>query len=282
MKITFENYEAYLLDYIEGVLSDEDKEALVLFLEKYPELKKELQEFRETVLKPDLSIVYHGKESLKRHPSISSPISLGKLTYAAAAAILLVFIMSRILFLSDRRFEATAFKTDSFEMALPVAPVELIEALNSDPSKVFLNDPVDHQENNTIPAIEELLAKTSPDEDQSLNRSRPIEVLEPVDLVEARIIHQRSDYNLALRQRDLPIEEKSPAKDQLIGPLSVSNSVQNEILSWIGQKFELAKESPGILGFAANSFKKSDDQRIIQIELGKFKFYNRKAKKKRS
>ena len=50
--INKENYEAYFLDYIEGNLSQEDTDMLLLFLDRNPELKNELEGFGSISLTP--------------------------------------------------------------------------------------------------------------------------------------------------------------------------------------------------------------------------------------
>jgi len=41
-RIDKNNYEAFMLDYLEGTISPQDKTQLLLFLEQYPELKEDL------------------------------------------------------------------------------------------------------------------------------------------------------------------------------------------------------------------------------------------------
>ena len=52
-----ENYEAYFLDYIEGNLSQKDIDMLLVFLEKYPELKEELADYGDvSLVAPDSNL----------------------------------------------------------------------------------------------------------------------------------------------------------------------------------------------------------------------------------
>ncbi len=68
-KIHTGNYEAYLLDYLEGRLTQEEREALFLFLEAHPELVEDLDEVEMVKLTPP-EVVYEGKETLQR-PDLS-------------------------------------------------------------------------------------------------------------------------------------------------------------------------------------------------------------------
>jgi hypothetical protein len=64
--ITINNYEAYLLDYVEGNLLPEQVAELMLFLEKNPTLKDELEDFETHELKPLASESLFDKSSLKK------------------------------------------------------------------------------------------------------------------------------------------------------------------------------------------------------------------------
>ncbi len=62
--ITKNNYEAFLLDYIEGNLSPEMRAELMLFFENHPELKEDLDDFELVSTNPE-EIIFKDKESLK-------------------------------------------------------------------------------------------------------------------------------------------------------------------------------------------------------------------------
>ena len=50
MKITRDNYQAYILDYFEGTLSVQEKESLLAFLNAHPDCRKEFEEFENISL----------------------------------------------------------------------------------------------------------------------------------------------------------------------------------------------------------------------------------------
>lgn len=66
MNITRENYEAFFLDYLEGNLTESQKEELVVFLVQNPDLKEEFQAFEMIELRKDDSVTMPGKETLKK------------------------------------------------------------------------------------------------------------------------------------------------------------------------------------------------------------------------
>jgi len=69
MNITRENYEAYMLDLIEGNISSINKAELYKFLDRNPELKAELNNFEDVKLVAE-NRKYKNKNSLKKDASI--------------------------------------------------------------------------------------------------------------------------------------------------------------------------------------------------------------------
>lgn len=62
------NYEAYVLDYLEGTITEPDRQLLLLFLEAHPELKADLEvDINLSVKSTNNEPVYHFKEQLFRH-----------------------------------------------------------------------------------------------------------------------------------------------------------------------------------------------------------------------
>jgi hypothetical protein len=68
-KIGLSNYEAFLLDYLEGNLSAENTADLLLFLEQNPDLKVELESLSEIILSPDKAVIAEFKEGLHQTES---------------------------------------------------------------------------------------------------------------------------------------------------------------------------------------------------------------------
>lgn len=90
--ITKDNYQAYLLDFLEGSLSKEDKRELELFLEKNPHFADELKAYDESIfLSPDLGIKFENKETLMHKKRFLFPIWAKYSSYAAAILLLIGF-----------------------------------------------------------------------------------------------------------------------------------------------------------------------------------------------
>lgn len=64
--INMDNYEAYLLDAVEGNLSASDRDALTAFLAAHPELNIDLDEITLFYLPEETPVVYPYKSSLKK------------------------------------------------------------------------------------------------------------------------------------------------------------------------------------------------------------------------
>jgi len=64
--LTRENYEVWMLDFIEGNLTPDEKEEVYSFLAKNPDLKAELEEFESAVISPGEKIIFTNKTQLKK------------------------------------------------------------------------------------------------------------------------------------------------------------------------------------------------------------------------
>ena len=64
-KINIENYEAFLLDYMEGNISTEDLVALQIFAAQHPHLNIDLNDMELVELNSD-AVSFEGKNNLKK------------------------------------------------------------------------------------------------------------------------------------------------------------------------------------------------------------------------
>lgn len=84
MKITRENYEIFFIDYIEGLLSDEQIKELHTFLENNPDKKEELDLFEDAPTLNNEEIIFEEKETLKKVVS-EKMLDLTKTEYLSIA-----------------------------------------------------------------------------------------------------------------------------------------------------------------------------------------------------
>jgi len=150
MKINQHNYESFLIDYIDGNLSDVERMDVELFLQENPDIAEQISDFADVVLLPNNEINYDKKEELlivalpnqefeqweATQPKLSKqPISyphkqkllkLGKrgmpqwVRYAAAAcvAFVITFTIYNLRFTNENVLD---------ELPIVVLPVEEIE-----------------------------------------------------------------------------------------------------------------------------------------------------------
>jgi len=86
--VTLENYEAYIISYVDGELNAAELQELEAFMNLHPELRSEMTAYENTRLLPDNSVVYTNKETLlKQAPKRSISLSRWR-SYGAAAGII--------------------------------------------------------------------------------------------------------------------------------------------------------------------------------------------------
>lgn len=103
MKIDRNNYEDFLIQKLEGQLSNEQNAELDLFLHNNSDIQSEWEAFELTRLIPDESLVYEHKELLKRKESAGIIPFYRTFMYATsiAASLLLVFFVSQKYFFNQ-------------------------------------------------------------------------------------------------------------------------------------------------------------------------------------
>jgi hypothetical protein len=105
--INYDNYTQFLISSIEDELNESDARQLSLFIKENPSAARELELFKLTKIKPDLSIVYPKKYQLKHiifKESVLSPLSsflrIKNLKYAMAVAASFAILIGLFFLLS--------------------------------------------------------------------------------------------------------------------------------------------------------------------------------------
>ena len=65
MKVNRENYEIWIIDYLDGKLTKDQKDELLAFLEKNPDLKEEFESYEPVALQPE-KVLFEQKDHLKK------------------------------------------------------------------------------------------------------------------------------------------------------------------------------------------------------------------------
>ncbi len=105
MKINRENYEEWMIDFIEGNLSPGDEEEVRDFLDHNPDLKEEVEEFEDTVLVPEGALSFNEKVFLKK--GATGIEGMNRNEY------LLINKTENILTITEKKEYDTLLKTDS-------------------------------------------------------------------------------------------------------------------------------------------------------------------------
>jgi hypothetical protein len=80
MDINIDNYEVFIIDYLDGKLNPLDTAQLLVFLENHPGLKDEFEDLRMITISPDEKEVFGFNEALKQ-PSDNDAVNLSMLNY---------------------------------------------------------------------------------------------------------------------------------------------------------------------------------------------------------
>src|SRR5690242_942664 len=93
MTINLNNYEEYLLNYVDGELPAAEVRELLQFLQDHPELQEELKLLQATKLEPEAELVFGDKQPLYRQEEGAKVIPLHRGWWlSAAAAVILALI----------------------------------------------------------------------------------------------------------------------------------------------------------------------------------------------
>lgn len=98
--VTAENAEHYVISASEGLLNREELAALSAFVNTHPAYRKLVEQYAQTRLQPDLSVVYEDKAALKRKDRGAFLLWNSGLRYAAILIVLLIsgyFVMRTVL-----------------------------------------------------------------------------------------------------------------------------------------------------------------------------------------
>ena len=148
------NYEEYLIAYIDNELNDQEKIDFFKFAMAHPQVKEELAVYQQTKLQPEKEIVFANKEVLYRREEKVKVISMQWWKIAVAAAVILGIGLTTVSILNKKETVvpgdvATKDNQPKKENTIPV--------------KTEQTNPV------TIKEDEGTIAKTSTDENKEKN-----------------------------------------------------------------------------------------------------------------
>ena len=202
MDINRENYESWFLDYVEGSLSAGQISQVHQFIEQNPDLERELLSWQETVIQPDLTMVYHDKEDLKKRQRI---IPLSWMITLGAVAALIAIVLLAIPLIQNAEVSGETVATAPAPQNMPFNS-SVQDGLSNTSSDVILKE-----ENQIVNNIE----------NDPVQPSREVNQLQKPDRQE------RAEQQKSFAQESGPVETSEPAKTRSLAINSPSPKLQS-------------------------------------------------------
>lgn len=124
-EIHLQNYEGYLLSYIDGELDPEEEKAFEQFLARHPKVREELVMWQGTKMHADPSIRFENKEVLYRHTK--TRVIRMRPAYWWAAAAMVAGVLLFIKLSSDQDTTIPSSSTLADVKKVQPAPVEKVQ-----------------------------------------------------------------------------------------------------------------------------------------------------------
>lgn len=220
MNININNYEEWMIDYIEGNLSAAQEKELNEFLVFHPELKADLELFSATKLQPDMHVVFADKNSLKKETAgrVITMFSWVKYSAAVAAAIM-VFVGVR-LYNGNNNDQQMAIKkyqyentTGQYAFDRNVDSIKELPAVNEQPKnydKQFAN-----QEQDKLP-----VEKNNIPEKQIKREINPIQKIDYAKAIQLKLEKNKNNNQELVPETVEPIYANNAQVNQ---PVKVTN-----------------------------------------------------------
>ena len=167
--ITFDNYEEWLVLYMDNELNAEQKKTVEEFIAAYPSVKQDLAVLQRTKLQPE-KIIFTNKETLYRKTADRSVIAMRWLKIAAAAVLIFAIGLATFVFLNKKSGDGEIVVAPKVEQTNKESPVVNNNSENKQ-DKQPVNDiaiqknitVTSKQKNNVITKHNKILLKKQPD-----------------------------------------------------------------------------------------------------------------------
>jgi len=120
--VTLENYEEYIIRYIDEELNAAGLQELQAFMNLHPELRSEMVAYENTRLLPDTTQIFEGKEQLLKKPN-TFILSPGQWRSYGAAAGIIALLGTAILFWQHRGNNVTTVVNVTVNRAIDIQPL---------------------------------------------------------------------------------------------------------------------------------------------------------------
>jgi hypothetical protein len=120
--VTLENYEEYIIRYIDEELNAAELQELQAFMNLHPELRSEMVAYENTRLLPDTTQIFEGKEQLLKKPN-TFILSPGQWRSYGAAAGIIALLGTAILFWQHRGNNVTTVVNVTVNRNIDIQPL---------------------------------------------------------------------------------------------------------------------------------------------------------------
>lgn len=284
MKININNYEEWMIDYLEGNLSAAQEKELTEFLAFHPELKAELDLFNETKVQPDMDIVFANKESLKK--AIGGrviPIMSWMKYSVAAAAVLMLFVGVRLY--NSNSSQQLAIQQYNYEIGNQA--IDMNRSTNS----IAVSTPtVDSNKNNKIQFANNTHKQddVKSGNDGKIYLQREINPIQSIEYAKAQSIKVKDNSN-----EQINLSSMYEAQEEYFAANSTSNKTisnvtdislndNKNVIDWwqdaVAIGGEVGEVVEGVRDYDFNPFerKESEIAKTRNISILGFNYYSRK------
>ena len=286
MKITMQNYEEWMIDYIEGNLTPEQEKAMHEFLAFHPELRAELELFNHTRLTPE-TVAFPDKAALKHEEPAGRVITMFSwVRYAAAAAaVVAVFIGIRYFGGEQQQQGIQRYAQEQYDS----------NSINRNTTKTsIIESPVKQQQQEyaqtTTPEKNNI--KSLPKEEVKEQVKREINPIQGIDFASVdQIKSKQKDASLRDMMQQEPENEMVAMTDNQIKTGNAMNSTvislndNSTVVDWWVDAMAIGNEVGGVVNGVReaeiNPFKKKEAgaQEVVKtknINIPGFSYYSRK------
>lgn len=282
MKININNYEEWMIDYIEDNLSQEQQKQFAEFLAFHPELKGELELFQQTKLQPDLNIVFANKDALKQKEGGKVIVMTNWVRYAAGiAAVMLLFVGIRFFSGNNQNDQVAIKKYAPQQMETPFAYDRTTDKVNEVKLQVNEVKQVDKQFASEIKKQNQKEETPSPDKQIILREQMNIESIELADLKPIKV-HQHTNLKNALPDVVLENESEQFASTQMSdNSKNISLNDNTSIVDWMNDAIAMGGEVGGLVESFVMKDEKNDKAnnsayKTTDVNLFGISYYSRK------
>ena len=280
MKINLQNYEEWMVDYIEGNLTPAQERELQEFLVFHSELQKELEAFGMTKLVPDSSVVFPDKASLKREASggrVFTLFSWVKYT-AAAAAVFTLFIGIRYFGGAPEQSGIRQYAYEQPAISAPQRNTTSADTLALEPVKTV-------EPKKTVKQV--IRPERQIAEIKNTRPEREINPIQQIETNEQEMFAFNSDATLKS-----PFEENAQqlaVTDQHKSTVYANSTVislndNKTVVDWWNDAVAIGNEMntvvEGVIEADLNPFKRreaTDEVRVRNVQVPGFSYYSRKT-----